>query len=101
MAAFDMIIVGGGLVGLGAAIANARQGHRVHILEASPSLQVVGDAIASTANHTRVLERWGLLEGFRKAAPRDLGLMQHRRYANAEIISKRDMNHLSSSFGHP
>lgn len=55
---FKIIVVGGGLVGLGTSIALARQGHKVRILEASPSLQVVGDAITCTANHTRVLEGW-------------------------------------------
>lgn len=101
MSKFDIIVVGGGLVGLGVSIALARQGHRVRVVEAGPSLQIVGDAIASTANHTRVLERWGLLDRFREIAPKDLGVMQHRRYNTGEIISKRDMESQAASYGHP
>ncbi|KAF4451657.1 FAD/NAD(P)-binding domain-containing protein [Fusarium austroafricanum] len=85
MPIFDIVVVGGVLFGLGTFITFARQGHKVPVLEASPSLQIVGDAIACIANHARVLEGWGLLDRFRQVAPRDLGIMHHRCFSNAEI----------------
>lgn len=55
-----MIIVGGGLGGLGAAIATLLAGHDVTVLEAASEIGEVGAGIQVLPNSARVLFSWGL-----------------------------------------
>ncbi|KAL8278875.1 hypothetical protein RQP46_008746 [Phenoliferia psychrophenolica] len=55
-----VLIVGAGFAGLSAAIACARQGFAVTVLERSSGLSPHGDAISIGANAAKVLYRWGL-----------------------------------------
>ncbi|KAF1999290.1 FAD/NAD(P)-binding domain-containing protein [Amniculicola lignicola CBS 123094] len=56
----DVIIVGAGLGGLGAAISTLLSGHKVHILEAASAIGEVGAGIQCLPNSSRVLISWGL-----------------------------------------
>ncbi|KAF2767126.1 FAD/NAD(P)-binding domain-containing protein [Teratosphaeria nubilosa] len=58
----QVIIVGAGLGGLGAAIGLLLAGHKVHILEAASKIAEVGAGIQILPNSSRVLRRWGLEE---------------------------------------
>ncbi|KAF2847602.1 FAD binding domain-containing protein [Plenodomus tracheiphilus IPT5] len=58
----DVIIVGAGLAGLGAAISILLAGHNVHILESAPEIGEIGAGIQCLPNATRVLISWGLEE---------------------------------------
>jgi len=55
-----MLIVGGGIGGLAAALACARSGLQVQLLERSPVFGEVGAGIQMGPNVVRVLEGWGL-----------------------------------------
>ncbi|KAK7728628.1 hypothetical protein SLS63_006489 [Diaporthe eres] len=55
-----VIIVGGGLGGLGAAIATLLAGHDVTVLEAASEIGEVGAGIQVLPNSARVLFSWGL-----------------------------------------
>ncbi|KAK2608249.1 hypothetical protein N8I77_006873 [Diaporthe amygdali] len=55
-----VIIVGGGLGGLGAAIASLLAGHDVTVLEAASNIGEVGAGIQVLPNSARVLFSWGL-----------------------------------------
>lgn len=55
-----IIIVGGGLGGLGAAIATTLAGHTTTVLEATSTLSEVGAGIQILPNATKILTAWGL-----------------------------------------
>ncbi|KAL2811461.1 putative salicylate hydroxylase [Aspergillus granulosus] len=55
----NVIIVGGGIAGLSAAIGFRRAGHHVRILERSSFLREVGAAINVCPNASRILLQWG------------------------------------------
>lgn len=57
-----VLIVGGGLGGLAAAIALSLKGQRVTVLEAAPNLGEVGAGIQVPPNSVRHLKRLGVYE---------------------------------------
>ncbi|GFF81343.1 6-hydroxynicotinate 3-monooxygenase [Aspergillus lentulus] len=56
----QIIIVGAGLAGLGAAISCLLAGHDVHVLESAHEVSEVGAGIQVLPNSSRVLQHWGL-----------------------------------------
>ncbi|KAK4501616.1 hypothetical protein PRZ48_007425 [Zasmidium cellare] len=56
----NVIVVGAGLGGLGAAIALLLAGHNVHVLESASQIGEVGAGIQVLPNSSRVLIQWGL-----------------------------------------
>ena len=55
-----VIVAGGGIGGLAAALALAREGAAVRVLERAPLLGEVGAGLQLSPNATRLLFRWGL-----------------------------------------
>src|SRR5262249_10908482 len=58
----DVLVVGGGIGGLSAAFALARQGVQVKVLEQAPRFEEVGAGIQLAPNCTRILDEYGLLD---------------------------------------
>ncbi|KAF2170958.1 hypothetical protein M409DRAFT_51198 [Zasmidium cellare ATCC 36951] len=56
----NVVIVGAGLGGLGAAISLLLAGHEVHVLESASQIGEVGAGIQVLPNSSRVLIQWGL-----------------------------------------
>jgi salicylate hydroxylase len=65
-AALPILIAGGGIGGLSAAIALSRTGIPVHVLEAAPTFAELGAGLQIGPNGTRILARWGLAEGLER-----------------------------------
>lgn len=82
-----LIIIGGGLCGLSAAIATRLAGHNVTVLETVPAFREVGAGLQITPNGTRLLKAWGLADtlGSQAAAPR---YFRMRRY-NGDLLAER------------
>lgn len=58
----DVVIVGGGIGGLANAVALARAGCGVRVLEREAEFGEVGAGLQMAPNATRILRRWGLLD---------------------------------------
>lgn len=64
----NVLIVGGGIGGLSAAIALRRVGHEVAVIERDPAWSVYGVGIIQQANVLRAMEQLGVLDRFVDAA---------------------------------
>ena len=73
----SLLIVGGGIGGLATALAAARAGRRVHVVEKSPEFTEIGAGLQLAPNATRMLDRLGVLEDVLRLAtfPRSLVMM--------------------------
>ncbi|KAL1595337.1 hypothetical protein SLS60_010028 [Paraconiothyrium brasiliense] len=81
----DIVIVGAGLGGLALAIALARRGHAVQILEQAPQLGEVGAGIQIPPNSGRLLHRWGVFEHLEKWAVQPEAI-NFRRWEDGTVI---------------
>lgn len=75
--AYPIIIVGGGIGGLAAALGAAQTGRKVVVLEQAPEFGEIGAGIQLAPNATAVLKKFGLLDELSKHAvfPKRLVLM--------------------------
>jgi salicylate hydroxylase len=64
----QVLIAGGGIGGLAAALACARQGVPVQLLERAAQLSEVGAGIQIGPNVTRILQAWGLVDALAQVA---------------------------------
>ncbi|MFM6854130.1 MAG: FAD-dependent oxidoreductase, partial [Sphingopyxis sp.] len=68
MTGAEILIVGGGIGGLSAAIALLRKGHRVTVIERDPTWSVYGVGIIQQSNVIRAMDQLGVLDAFLDAA---------------------------------
>ncbi|KAI0780336.1 FAD/NAD(P)-binding domain-containing protein [Fomes fomentarius] len=73
----DFVVVGGGAGGLTSAIALARCGHKVTVLDDTPSYEStnLGSGARIPPNATKVLYRWGMEERLRECSIKNTGTM--------------------------
>ncbi|KAG9203662.1 hypothetical protein G6514_002680 [Epicoccum nigrum] len=95
----DVLIVGAGLGGLGAAISILLAGHTVHILESASEISEIGAGIQCLPNATRVLISWGLQTKLEKIAmkPKKVNV----RGWKGELISNMDFDDYEEECGSP
>lgn len=68
MKGLDILVVGGGIGGLSAAIALRRAGHTVTVIEKDPEWSVYGVGIIQQSNVVRAMDQLGVLDAFLDAA---------------------------------
>jgi salicylate hydroxylase len=98
---FNVVIIGAGLGGLGAALCLAKKGHRVTVLEAATQLTEIGAGIQIPPNSARVLHAYGLTSQFEKKVvwPKSLTFY---RYATGEEIGSTPLHpFMTETYGYP
>ncbi|CAG9957077.1 unnamed protein product [Clonostachys rosea f. rosea IK726] len=96
-----VIINGGGLGGLGAAIALKKKGYDVTVLEGAPSLSEVGAGIQIPPNSSKILSSYGLKDKFLEKVvwPQHFAF---KRYETGELLGTTPLHpHLSEKYGSP
>lgn len=81
-----MVIAGGGIGGLAAALACGLSGHRVHLIEQAAQFGEVGAGIQLGPNVGRVLESWGLTDALDAVAFKPSAL-QVRSAMSAKLLA--------------
>ncbi|MEU5991513.1 FAD-dependent oxidoreductase [Spirillospora sp. NPDC047418] len=96
----DVIVVGGGIGGLGAAYALARRGLAVRLLERSDAFGEVGAGIQLAPNCTRILDDYGLLdEAMGLGVVPDAMIM--RDAVDGSELTRLDLRDLERRYGYP
>lgn len=85
----DVLIVGGGIGGLAAALALQRQGRGCELWEQVPAFGEVGAGIQMGPNVTRILQAWGLGEALMEVAA------QPQVLVCSDAVSGRELGRLS------
>ncbi len=85
--ALKIAVIGGGIGGLGAAVALHRAGFAVDVYEQAPELTEIGGGINMGPNAARILYRLGLGEGLDRVAVRPIG-MHLRRWDDGRTLQK-------------
>jgi len=83
-----IIVVGGGIGGLATALACARDGRRVRVLEQADEFCEIGAGLQLAPNATRPLRQWGLLDQVVNA-----GVLP-KRLVFRDALTGRELTHL-------
>ncbi|MFY9929500.1 MAG: FAD-dependent monooxygenase, partial [Streptosporangiaceae bacterium] len=96
----DVIIVGGGIGGLAAALALARVGLAVRVLERAREFGEVGAGIQIAPNCTRILHEYGLLDEARQRGVLPENMVM-RDALDAAELTRLDLRDLERRYGFP
>lgn len=86
----NIIAVGAGLGGLATAVALARRGHSVLVLEQAAQLGEVGAGIQIPPNSGRLLRRWGVSKYLEESAVQPKSI-NFRRWQDGSVIGHTDL----------
>jgi salicylate hydroxylase len=96
----SVLVVGAGIGGVAAALALARAGQRVQVLEQAPHLGEVGAGLSITPNAGKALIALGLGSQLKAIGSRPPeGAMRH--YATGEILVRLAQDHTDKTYGVP
>jgi len=97
----DLIIVGGGIGGLAAALAAAENGKTSMVLERAPEFGEVGAGIQLAPNATAVLKRFGVMDEIQKVAVFPKRLVLKDVYTGEELSTMDLGDAFLKRYGHP
>jgi 2-polyprenyl-6-methoxyphenol hydroxylase-like FAD-dependent oxidoreductase len=97
----ERLIIGGGVGGLCAALALARRGHAVHLLEREAAFQEVGYGIQLGPNATRALDQLGVLDSLSAVGVRPSALLYMDALSGEGITSVDLGEQFVEHYGHP
>jgi len=96
----DVIVVGGGIGGLGAAYALTRQGLKVRVLEQAAAFGEVGAGIQLAPNCTRILDDYGLLDEAKRLGVLPEAMVMRDALDGSEL-TRLDLRDLEKRYGYP
>ncbi|MFE6841978.1 FAD-dependent oxidoreductase [Streptomyces sp. NPDC057686] len=96
-----LIIVGGGIGGLATALATARRGHRVLVLERAPEFAEIGAGIQLAPNGLHALDRLGLGDAVRATAVQMDELRFMDGVTGRHVVSMDLTERYRARFGNP
>jgi salicylate hydroxylase len=97
----EILIAGGGIGGLAAALALAQKGRKVRVLEKAPEFGEIGYGIQMGPNVSRMLERLGVLKALEPHAVFPAALILVDALDNREISRIRVGPAFRARYGHP
>jgi salicylate hydroxylase len=83
----QLLIAGGGIGGLGMALACAQAGVRVHVLEQAPAFSEVGAGIQMSANAVKVLQAIGVEPALEATGVKPKAF-EFRRFNTGELLHR-------------
>jgi 3-hydroxybenzoate 6-monooxygenase len=96
----DVIVVGGGIGGLSAAVALTRKGIRVRVYEKSPEFGEVGAGLQIAPNCTRILDDYGLLDEVKSLGVLPTSMVMKDATDSSEL-TRLDLVDLEKRYGFP
>ncbi|GAA5855577.1 hypothetical protein JCM5353_005454, partial [Sporobolomyces roseus] len=96
-ASLRIVIIGSGFAGLSTAIACARQGFSVTVLERSTIRSYFGDSILIGSNATRILHRWGIGEELRSKSTNGKWWIVNDKSGNE--LYREDLDGIAKKYG--
>jgi 2-polyprenyl-6-methoxyphenol hydroxylase-like FAD-dependent oxidoreductase len=94
----DVIVVGGGIGGLSAAYALAREGFSIRVLERAEEFGEVGAGIQIAPNCTRILDEYGLLDEAKKLGVLPGNILMKDAVDGSEL-TRLDLTDLGRRYG--
>jgi salicylate hydroxylase len=97
----SIIIVGGGIGGMTAALALSRSGHNVRLYERAPAFSEIGAGIMLTPNATRVLRHLGVAAALDACSMRPPA-STYRRFDDASLVGDSPLGEqIEATYGAP
>ena len=96
----DVIVVGGGIGGLSAAVALTRKGIRVRVYEKAPEFGEVGAGLQIAPNCTRILDDYGLLDEVKSLGVLPTSMVM-KDATDASELTRLDLVDLERRYGFP
>ena len=101
MVSFNVIVCGGGLGGLAAAIGLKRKGHKVTVLEASTALNEVGAGIQMPPNSVKILKEYGIFDRFEKYVTIPKNIILRRYDTGVPLLTTPLDPDMTNAYGNP
>ncbi|WP_043841824.1 FAD-dependent oxidoreductase [Amycolatopsis taiwanensis] len=96
----DVLVIGGGIGGLSAALALTRKGLRVRVYEKAPEFGEVGAGLQLAPNCTRILREYGLLDEARALGVLPEHMIMKDALDSAEL-TRLDLGDVERRYGDP